>query len=155
MAEFLLTPDGARKLQAQLERLRSQRHALAERIKAAHQYGGGLAEDGEYLDARQEQAQLERRIAQLEERLASADIVEPDPTDGAVGLGERVRVRDLDSGETIEYRLVGAAEAEPLAGSISYASPVGSALLGRRAGDVVEAEVPDGIVRLEVLEIDA
>jgi transcription elongation factor GreA len=149
---MLLTPDGLEGLQAELERLRSQHRAFTERHSAAREPGGWLP--GNIEDARQEQAELEGRIALLEERIGSAQVVEPDPTDGALGVGERARVRDLDSGETIEYRLVGTIEADPTGGSISYTSPVGAALLGRHAGDIVHVEVPSGIVRLEVLEVE-
>ena len=97
---------------------------------------------------------LERQIAVLEERLASAVVVHPEPGDGELDVGELARVRDLDTGELVEYRIVGAGEANPAAGSISYASPVGSALLGRRVGEVIEVEVPSGLLRLEVVGIE-
>jgi transcription elongation factor GreA len=90
----------------------------------------------------------------LENTLASAIVVHPDPADGELDVGELARLRDLDTGELVEYRIVGAGEANPAAGSISYASPVGSALLGRRVGEVIEVAVPSGVLLLEVLEIE-
>ena len=96
---------------------------------------------------------LERLIALLEVWLASARVVRPDP-EGELDVGERARVRDLDTGELVVYRVVGAGEAEPAEGSISYTSPVGSALLGKRVGNVVEVEIPSGLLRLQILEIE-
>ena len=106
-----------------------------------------------HLDAPDALARLDRQIAMLEDRLGSATVVQPNPADGELEVGERARVRDLETGELVEYRLVGAGEADPAAGSISDVSPVGSALFGRRVGDVIEVEVPGGLLRLEILEI--
>jgi transcription elongation factor GreA len=149
----LVTPAGLGKLNAELQSLRSKREALVEGIRAGLEGMVDRGTSGEYLDARGELAQLEQQIAILEGRLVSAKVVQADPTDGVLGIGESVRVRDLDSGKSIEYRIVGTGEADPGAGSISYMSPVGSALLGRQAGDVIDVEAPKGVLRLEVLEI--
>lgn len=147
----LVTPAGLEKLTAEFELLRSKRDALLERIKAGAEGAGPPS--AEHLDAPDELARLERQIVVLEDRLAAATVVQPDPADGELGVGESARVRDVDSGELVEYRLVGAGEADPAAGSISYTSPVGSALIGRRVGDVIEVEVPSGLLRLEILKI--
>jgi transcription elongation factor GreA len=149
----LVTPAGLEKFIAELELLRSKREALLEGIKAGAEGAGARGPSAEHLDAPDELARLERQIAVLEDRLASATVVQPDPADGELGVGESARIRDLDSGELVEYRLVGAGEADPTAGSISYASPVGSALFRRRVGDVIEVKVPGGLLRLEILEI--
>ena len=146
----LVTPAGLEKLTAELVVLRSKRDALLEGIKAG---AGVRGLSAVHLDAPDELARLDGQIAMLEDRLGSATVVQPDPADGELGVGESARMRDLDSGELVEYRLVGAGEADPAAGSISYVSPVGSALLGRRVGDVIEVEVPGGLLRLEILEI--
>jgi transcription elongation factor GreA len=147
----LLTPAGFEKLTAELELLRTRREALLQgvttRLKGLVSGGAGQ------LDADDESARLEQRIALLEERLASATVVRPDP-DGELDVGERARVRDLANGELVVYRVVGAGEGEPAEGSISYTSPVGSALLGKRVGDVVEVEIPRGLLRLQILEIE-
>ena len=148
----LVTPAGLEKLIAELAALRSKREALLEGIKAGAEGAGVLGPAAAHL-APDELARLDRQIAMLEDRLGSATVVQPDPADGELGVGEGARVRDLDSGELVEYRLVGAGEADPAAGSISYVSPVGSALFGGRAGDVIEVEVPGGLLRLEILEI--
>ena len=139
----LLTPGGFAKLSAELQLLRSRRDAL----------GDATTVSAEHLDVPEELVRLDRQIAVLEERLRSATVVEANPADGELGVGERARIRDLDSGELIDYRIVGVGEADPTTGNISYTSPVGSALLGRRVGDVCEVQVPRGLLRLEVLEI--
>jgi transcription elongation factor GreA len=153
MGETLLTAGGLQKLHDDLEQLRSRRRLVAEQLRGALAGGGELAENAEYLLAREEQAMLEHRIVVLEERLGDAEVVEPDLTDGKVEIGEEVRVRDLDSRDVLTYRIVGTVEADPEAGHISYKSPVGSALLGRHAGEIVELDVPSGRVRLEVLGV--
>lgn len=148
-----ITASGYEKLQAELERLRSERESVVDRIGHALGHGGAAAENGDYLDARHEQELLERRIALLEQRLGSAEVVAPVP-DGEVDVGERVSVLDLTTGEAADYRIVGSGEADPSVGEVSHESPVGAALLGRRVGDVVEIAVPAGTVRLEVVEVD-
>jgi transcription elongation factor GreA len=122
-------------------------------VRAALESGGAIPENGEYLDARHELQLLERRMRLVEERLLAADVVDPLP-DGEVDVGERVTVLDLESGAAIDYRVVGAGESDPAAGAISYLSPIGAALLGRRVGDVVEADAPSGRRQLEIVELD-
>jgi transcription elongation factor GreA len=149
---LLITPDGLRKLTSDLASLRAKREALHRaRSGAETAAGGGLS--AELLDA-DELARLEQQIAVLENRRASAVVVHPNARDGELDVGELARVRDLDTGELAEYRIVGAGEANPAAGSISYASPVGSALVGRRVGEAIDVEVPSGLLRLEILEIE-
>ncbi len=152
MSEILITRDGLEALSAQLEVLLAQREQLVRRLREALDQGGAAPENGDYLDARHEQEQLERRLAQVSERLENARLVEPE-VDGAVGIGEHVRVRDLGSDTIVEYRIVGTGEADPALGHISHRSPVGSALVGRRTGDVVDVEVPAGRLRLEVVAL--
>jgi transcription elongation factor GreA len=153
MTETLLTAAGFEKLNQEHARLRTQHASLAERMRAALEFGGAVPENGEYLDARHELELLERRLRIVDERLLDAEVVAALP-DGEVDLGERVTVVDLGSGETTDYRVVGAGESDPAAGEVSYASPIGAALLGRRVGDVVEADTPGGLRRLEIVELD-
>jgi transcription elongation factor GreA len=152
MSDTLLTADGMDSLEHELERLQGRRAQIADQLRAASAAEGNRFENAEYLVALEDQALLERRIAILEHRRSEAEIVEADPTDGEVGIGEAVRVRDLDSGAVLHYRIVGAGEADPGNGHISYLSPVGAALLGRRAGETVELETPSGRLRLRVLD---
>src|SRR4029079_10698156 len=151
--ETLLTVEGFEKLNAVQVRLRAERTGLIERIRSALEFGGALPANGDYLQARDELELLDRRLALLDERLFGAKIVWPRP-DGEVGLGERVTVLDPESAETTDYRVVGSGESDPSAGEVSYESPIGAALLGRRVGDVVEAETPSGRRRLAIVELD-
>jgi transcription elongation factor GreA len=151
--ETVLTAEGFAKLNAEQVRLRAERETIVERLRSALEFGGAFPENGEYLDARHELELLDRRLALHEWRLFGAEIVDSRP-DGEVDLGERVTVMDLESGEARDYRIVGTGESDPGAGEISRESPIGAALLGRRVGDVVEADAPGGRRRLEVVELD-
>ncbi len=151
--EAVLTPTGFERLDAERARLRAERETVVKRLSAALASGGAFAENGEFLDARHELELLDRRLARLEHRLSSAEVAVPRP-DGEVEVGERVTVLDHETGETSDYRIVGTGESDPAAGEVSHGSPIGAALLGRRVGDVVEAETPAGLRRLEIVELD-
>src|SRR5690554_7130021 len=152
--EVLLTKEGLAKLEAELEMLKTQkRREVAERIRAARELGD-ISENSEYDDAKNEQAFIEGRIAALEKTLRRARVVSADQAqDGAVVLGSRVRVRDVELGEEMEYRVVGSAEADPSENRISNESPVGKALMGHREGEIVSVKVPDGTIQLEILKV--
>lgn len=153
MTETLVTAKGLEKLNSERARMMVERERLVERMRLALEFGGALPENGEYLDARHELDILDRRLVRLEGRLVAAEVVEA-CRDGELELGERVTVLDLESGETRDYQLVGSGEGDPEAGHISYQSPIGAALLGRRVGDVIVADVPGGLRRLEIVELD-
>jgi transcription elongation factor GreA len=156
MTQTLITPTGLARLRKELEHLRTTaRQEIAERIRHAVSSERNMAENGDYHDAREEQALLERRIAILQERIADAEVVDPDAENGVLDVGERVRLRDLENGEEIQYELVGSLEADPFAGRISAASPLGRAVLGRRGGEVATVDAPKGPLRFEILEIEA
>jgi transcription elongation factor GreA len=155
--EVLLTPEGLEKLKAEAERLRTTgRRQVAQRISEALQTGGELSENQEYLDAKEEQARLEQRLALLEERLANARVIRRTrkPPD-VVGVGTRVRLKDMDANETVEYRIVGSAEADPAQQKLSNESPVGRAIIGRKKGEVVEVAAPRGSLKYKILDIKA
>ncbi|HEU5363530.1 MAG TPA: GreA/GreB family elongation factor [Gaiellaceae bacterium] len=152
MTETLLTAEGFEKLQTERARLLDERESLVGRLRAALDSGGPFPENGEYLDVRHELEFLDGRLLRLEDRLLG-DIVDA-RKDGAVDLGERVTVVDLESGDTHDFRLVGSGESDPVVGAVSYASPIGAALLGRRVGDVVDVAAPGGSRRFEVVELD-
>jgi transcription elongation factor GreA len=153
--EILMTSAGLERLASQLVLLHARRELLTQAAASALQNEGATAENAEYADAQHEQMLLERQIAQVEARLAAARVVAPTDGDGRLQIGESARVCDLDSGEMACYRLVGDTEADAAAGRISYRSPVGAALHGRRAGETVTAETPAGTLRLEILEVEA
>jgi transcription elongation factor GreA len=156
MNERLMTAEGLARLSVELEGLKTAgRSEIAERLRHAVVTETEPSGNADYLDAREEQARLEARIARLEQRLTSARVVEPDDANGTVDVGERVRVRDLDTGSKVVYELVGSFEGDPAAGRISAESPVGRALIGRRPGDVALVEAPKGRVRLRVVAIEA
>jgi transcription elongation factor GreA len=154
MVHTVITRDGLARLTDELEQLRtSGRQEIAERLRAAVSTNANVVESAEYHEARDDQATLERRIAVLEERIALAQLADPDGTNGLVDVGERVGVRDVESGRRVQYQLVGALEADASQGRVSVLSPVGRALVGRRRGDVAVVEAPQGEVRLKILSI--
>lgn len=152
--EVVLTYEGLRKLEEELEFLRgTKRKEVAERIKQALSFGD-ISENSEYDEAKNEQAQVEGRIVQLESMLKNARLIDEDEvkTD-AVGLGSKVRLHDIEFDEEVEYLIVGSTEANPLKSKISNESPVGAALIGHKQGDIVEVQAPDGVIKFKVLEI--
>ncbi len=152
--ETILTESGLRKLEEELEYLKTtRRKEIAERIKAAKEFGD-LAENAEYDDAKNEQAFVEGRILQIDQMLRSARIIDNStvPSD-AVMVGSTVRLKDLAAGEELSYTIVGSAEADPLRDRISNESPVGQALIGHKKGHTVTVKVPAGTLKYTILEI--
>ncbi|MEW6308701.1 MAG: transcription elongation factor GreA [Bacillota bacterium] len=153
--QVILSLEGLKRFEQELEHLRSvRRREVAERIKAAREFGD-ISENSEYEDAKNEQAFIEGRILTLEKILRNAklvDEVEVDP--GVVGIGSRVRLRDLVDGSTVEYTIVSSTEANPVESRISDESPVGKAMVGQRQGDIVEISVPAGVLKYEVLAVE-
>ena len=157
MKDVILTPVGYKQLKGELDRLRTdKRREIAERIAAAREFGE-IAENAEYDDAKNEQMMLEHRIAQLEERLAHARMINTKDVDTSiVSIGSVVRLRDLDAKETVEYFIVGSAEANPAERKLSNESPVGRAIIGRKKGETVEVITPRGSkVKFKIMEIKA
>jgi transcription elongation factor GreA len=150
----ILTPEGLRRLEEELEHLKTvRRKEVAARIKQAKEFGD-LMENSEYEDAKNEQAFVEGRILQLEQMLWNAQVIDNHSTPpDRVAVGSTVRVKDLASGDEITYMIVGSAEADPNHAKISNESPVGRALLGKRKGDAVEVAVPAGKMRYNILQI--
>jgi transcription elongation factor GreA len=143
--ESVITHEGLEKLKDELEYLQTdKRREVAERIKEAREFGD-IAENAEYDDAKNEQAMLEQRISQLEERLRRATVVEKKDVDtDVVSVGVRVHVKDQKSGDSRKFQLVGSAEADPTEDKLSNESPIGSALIGHKKGDIVTIDVPRG-----------
>lgn len=152
--KFLMTYTGVKKLEDELEFLKTvKRKEITEKIKVALGYGD-LSENSEYDEAKNDQAFTEGRILQLENMLKNATVVdEADiPTD-KVSVGSIVKVKDYEFDEEVEYFIVGSAEADPMEFKISNESPVGSALMGKKVGEIVEAVVPNGTSKFEILGI--
>ena len=156
MKEIILTKEGYQKLKKEIEDLSTRRRReIAERIKLAREFGD-IAENAEYDTAKNEQAMLEARIAKLEERLASARVIEKrEISKDVVSIGSTVRLRDVDAKQTFEYRIVGSAEANPAELKLSNESPVGKAIMGRKKGETVEVATPRGSLKYKILEIKA
>ena len=154
--EVILTQEGLDKLKEELDHLATdKRREVAERIKEAREFGD-IAENAEYDDAKNEQANLEQRIAQIEDRLRSATVIHARevPTDVA-GIGSTVHVKDEKTGNSQKFTIVGSAEANPAESKLSNESPVGRALLGHKRNDVVSVPVPKGPARkLKITKID-
>jgi transcription elongation factor GreA len=156
LKEVILTADGYKKLQQEIDVLRNdKRREVAERIRIAREFGD-IAENAEYDDAKNEQAMLEHKIAQLEERLLSARVItKKEISKDTVSVGSHVRLRDMQANKTFEYHIVGSAEANPAENKLSNESPVGKAIIGHKKGDVVEVSAPRGSLKFKVLEIKA
>lgn len=152
--DIFFTREGLEKIENEIEYLKTvRRKEVSERIKVALGYGD-LSENAEYDEAKNEQAQVEDRIAKLELMVRNARIIDEDSlTDDVVNIGSTVRVKDLEDDEEDEFIIVGSVESDPLEGKISNESPVGSKLIGLKVGDVAEVEVPDGIIKYEVIGI--
>lgn len=152
--QMVLTPDGHDKIEKELERLRTvDRREVAERIRDSKQFGE-FSENAEYEDAKMEQAFVEGRIQELSRILQIAQVlnVHEIPVD-KIGLGSIVTVKDMNRKEDWEFTLVGSVESDPDSDRISDESPVGQALLGKKAGDVVTVAIPDGRIKYKVLSI--
>lgn len=151
--EVLLTPGGLKKLEAELEHLKSyRRKEIADRIKQAISFGD-ISENSEYEEAKNEQAFVEGRILTLEKTLRNAQVIDSDSDDEVVALGAWVRLKDLEETDEVEYEIVGSPEADPGNFRISNESPLGKAVLGQKAGSVVEINVPAGLLRYEITGI--
>lgn len=151
---ILLTQEGYDKIVAEYDdSVTVKRKEVAERIKEAISYGD-ISENAEYDSAKGEQAELEERIMKLEHMLRNAKILDHNEiSDDSVNVGLKVKIKELDSNETIEFTIVGSTEADPFEGKISNESEVGKQLLGKKIGDIAEVNVPDGVIRYEILDI--
>lgn len=154
--EVILTKEGLAQLEKELKQLKGPgRKELAARLKTAISYGD-LKENSEYHSAKEDQSFMETRIMQLEKMLTKARIVnEADMDTSAVSVGSLVVLNDLEFDEKVEYRVVGPAEADVANNKISYESPLGKGLIGRKAGDTISIDAPMGVIKYELLEIRA
>ena len=153
--EFKLTHDRLIELETELNYLKTTREKeVAEQIKEARSFGD-LSENSEYDEAKNEQAKLYGRIAEVENILAHAVVIdEEEEANGVISLGCTIRVRDTETGEAEVYLIVGSQEANPLEARISDDSPFGRAMIGKAKGDVVAVEAPSGVIHYEVLSVE-
>ena len=154
--EVILTKEGYEKLKQEIDFLSTEkRREVADRIRVAREFGD-IAENSEYDDAKNEQAMLEHKIMQLEERLLSARVIsKKEISKDTVSVGARVTIRDIAARKSFEYRIVGSAEANPAENKLSNESPVGKAIMGRKKGETVEVAAPRGKLKFKIMDIKA
>lgn len=150
----ILTIEGHQKLVEELEQLKTiRRKEVSEKIKVALSFGD-LSENSEYDEAKNEQAMVEARIAEVESMLKNASVLDDsDIATDTVTVGSLIKIKHLKLGREDSYKIVGSTEAAPLEKKISDESPVGKAMLGHRVGDIVDVEAPSGMIQYEILEI--
>lgn len=152
--QIYVSKEGYAKLMAELEHLKTvKRNEVAQAIAKARSYGD-LSENSEYDEAKNEQGEVETRIANLESIIENAVILDDSEvrTD-RVSIGSLVKIYDIERNKEVEYRVVGSTEADPFAGKISDDSPLGKALMGCRKGDTINVEAPKGILRYTIISI--
>lgn len=153
MEEILLTEEGFKKLEEKLEYLLvHKRQEVAEKIKVAREFGD-ISENAEYDAAKEEQAMVEGEIKTIQNQLANAVIIDNSGKTDTVTLGCTVKLLDVEFNEKMEYKIVGATEANITEGKISSVSPVGNAILGKKKNEVVKVSTPGGNIEMKILEI--
>lgn len=152
---FPMTLEGKKKLEDELEEYRLKRRPeVIKRIKIARSYGD-LSENSEYESAKDEQAMVESRIAQIKNMLQYAEIIDNEDVDkDEVSMGRTITIQELPDEEPEEYQIVGESESDPFNGKISNESPMAKGLLGHKVGEVVEVEVPNGTIKLKIVKVD-
>ena len=152
---FPMTLEGKKKLEDELEEYRLKRRPeVIKRIKIARSYGD-LSENSEYESAKDEQAMVESRIAQIQNMLQYAEIIDNEDVDkDEVSMGRTITIQELPDEEPEEYQIVGESESDPFNGKISNESPMAKGLLGHKVGEVVEVEVPNGTIKLKIVKVD-
>jgi len=152
--KYYMTPEGVKKLEDEVEYYKTvKRKEITEKIKVALSFGD-LSENAEYDEAKNDQAFVEGKIAQLEAMLRNAVVIDESQIDNeTVNMGCKVKVKDYDFDEEVIFKIVGSTEADPMEYKISNESPVGEALMGKKVGETVEVPIPDGISKYEILEI--
>ena len=151
----ILTYEGLRRLEEELHDLKvNQRRMVAQKIKEAREQGD-LSENAEYDAAKDEQRDIEARIEEIDKILKNAEVVIEDEVDvNVINIGCKVKILDVEYNEELNYKLVGSTEANSLRGKISNESPLGSALIGAKVGDVVNVETHAGVMQYKILQIE-
>lgn len=153
--KYPMTQEGLEQLEEELNKLKTvKRKEVVERIKIARGFGD-LSENSEYEAAREEQAFIEGRVQKIEHMLQNAELIDVgDMTDGEITIGRTVIFKELPDGIEEEYKIVGAAEADPFEGKISNDSPIAIALIGKKAGEKVSIDTPGGEINVEILNVN-
>ena len=152
--QHILTSEGLKKLQDELEDLKSvKRREIADKIKVALSFGD-LSENSEYDEAKNEQGIIEARIAEIEATLQNVKVLDTgDLSTEHISVGNKVLLKDLETGDETEYHIVGSKEVNMKEKKISDESPVGKACIGKSKGDIIDVEAPIGILKFEILDI--
>ena len=152
---FPMTLEGKKKLEDELEEYRLKRRPeVIKWLKIARSYGD-LSENSEYESAKDEQAMVESRIAQIENMLQYAEIIDNEDVDkDEVSMGRTITIQELPDEEPEEYQIVGESESDPFNGKISNESPMAKGLLGHKVGEVVDVDVPNGTIKLKIIKVD-
>ncbi len=152
MTDIYLTPEGLKKLQAELSELTGpKRRMVIQAVQVAREHGD-LSENAEYDAAKEEQAKLELRISQLQDQLSNAQIIDKSKIpEGKISIGQKVKLLDLNSKTEVEYFLVSPAESDFEQGKISNTSPIGKGLVGQKIGDTVEIRIPAGVRKYQII----
>ncbi|MEG1457980.1 MAG: transcription elongation factor GreA [Acetivibrio sp.] len=150
----ILTYEGLKQLEEELQDLKvNRRKDVAQKIKEAREQGD-LSENAEYDAAKDEQRDIEARIEEIDKVLKNAEVVVEEDVDvNKINIGCKVRIKDLEYGDELEYKIVGSTEANSLKGKISNESPVGKALIGAAVGEIIAVETQAGTIQYEILEI--
>ena len=151
----MLTKEGLEKLQEELRYLKEvERKSIAQKIREALAFGD-LSENAEYSAAKDEQAFIEGRILTIEKMLENYGLIEESKrNDGVISVGNKVKIRNINTGDEYEFAIVGSPETDPSSGKISRNSPLGKSLLGKKKGDIINTKVPAGIIKYEILEVN-
>ena len=149
-----MSEDGYKKLMAELKHLETVERPKISAAIAEARDKGDLSENAEYDEAKNEQAEVEAKIAQIEEKIKTAQVIdESQINSNVVGLGSKIKILDLTENEEMEFSIVGSTEADFISGKLSYESPVGAALLNHEVGETVKVDAPDGSFEFKILEI--
>jgi len=153
--KVMLTREGLEKLQKELKYLKEvERPEVAQKIREALAFGD-LSENAEYAAAKDRQAFVEGRILSIEKILENYELIDDSKKkDGVVTVGSKVKIKDVNSGTTLEFTIVGSPETDPLSGKISRNSPLGKALLGKKKGEVVNVKVPAGFMNYKIIKVE-
>ncbi len=155
MEKHYLTPEGKKQLEEKLNHLKTvKRPEVVKRIGIAREFGD-LSENSEYDAAKDEQAQIEAQISEIENILLNAEVIDKKNLDSdVVNVGCKVKIYDEDFEEEVEYRITGSSESDPRNGIISNVSPVGKALIGHKIGEIISVQTPGGVANYKIISID-